>query len=501
MKNIKYIVAALLCIFILPGSVNAASGNISVTSSSTIVLGNTVTVTVKLSSSVAIGSWEMNLSYDKSYLELTSSTGEAGGVGMVNSSAGVSGITSKTYTFKFRTLKTGSTKVSVSSYDVYANDFTPMTISSSSKTITIKTQEEIEASYSKDNDLKSLSVDGFELNQTFDKDILEYTVDVPEDTKEIKINASKNDSTASISGTGTFPVTSGTNTFEIVVRAQNGSEQTYKVVVNVIDKNPINIEIEGNTLSVVKIKEDLTVPDLYEEVTIKIDSYDIPAFYNKYLDYTLVGLKDTSGNIYLYIYDEEVNSYELYNEIKFSNLTIIPIKSEELLEGYEKFSESVNGVESEVYKLEKDSRYSVFYGKNVETGEEGFYKYDNVDNTLMKFDEEEHEEYTLLSQNMKLYTYIIFGFSGMFIILFIIIIVLIVKVNKRKVQNKNISKKEPTSKPVNKPVKEEVKEEIKEDKKTREEKPKEETNKKDAEEKEETNKKDSEEKEEEFAQL
>lgn len=88
---------------IIPISVNAASGTIKVTGTSQVVVGNRVTLTVTLSSSTAIGSWEMDLSYDKNYLELVSTNSEGNGTRMVNSSA--TGVKSKSYTFTFKTKK------------------------------------------------------------------------------------------------------------------------------------------------------------------------------------------------------------------------------------------------------------------------------------------------------------------------------------------------------------------------------------------------------------
>ena len=98
MKKIKVLVSFFLALVVLPVMVNAASGTVSVTGTSTVVVNNKVTVTVNLSSSTAIGSWQMQLDYDKKFLQLTSSSAEAGGTVMAASSS--SGVKSKKYTFK-----------------------------------------------------------------------------------------------------------------------------------------------------------------------------------------------------------------------------------------------------------------------------------------------------------------------------------------------------------------------------------------------------------------
>ena len=174
MKKLKILILGFICLLFMPGMVDAASGSISVSGTSSAVVGNRVTLTVTLSSGTSIGSWQMDLNYDRSYLQLVSSTAEAGGTSMVNSSA--SGVRSKSYTFVFKTLKTGNTRVSVSSYLAYAySDLSQISLTSSSKSIRIMTQEELEASYSKDNNLKSLSVtvgeESYEIDPDFSADI------------------------------------------------------------------------------------------------------------------------------------------------------------------------------------------------------------------------------------------------------------------------------------------------------------------------------------------
>lgn len=431
MGKLKKIIFSLFCLLVIPFSVNAASGTIRITGTSQVVIGNTVTINVVLSSKTKIGSWDMDLNYDKNYLQLISATSEAGGVNMVNSSAGV---TSKSYTFKFKALKKGNTKISMASYQAFAyEDMSEMNLSASSKTVKIMTQEELEATYSKDNYLKSLSVEGFEITPEFNKDVADYSVVVPENTKEITINAAVNDSKSDLSGVGTVEVTQGTNTFQIVVRAQNGSERTYNLTVEVKDENPINVTIDNQNYTVVKIKEYLPSANAYQETTVNINDFEIPAYKSELTGFVLVGLKDSSGNINLYIYDEENNSYKVYNELKFTNITIYPKDTKEILNGYKSGEITINEIQIPAFYVSESSRFAIIYGINVETGEEGFFKYDKKNQTAIKYDD---EMINLLTEKNRLYTYIIFGFIGTFILMFIILIV-IVKNKKKKPKKEN----------------------------------------------------------------
>ena len=297
----KYILSllAVLMMFLSPTVVLASSASASVSASNTVMLGNTVKVTVNLTSSSLIGSWQVSLNYDKNYLSLTSSTAEGGGTYMVNSSS--TGTKSKSYTFTFKTLKSGSTKVSIGSAQLYDyNTMGNMSMSLGSKTISIKTKAEIEASYSDNANLKSLSVGSYELTPAFSKGTLEYTVEVENDVENVTISASKEDGNASVSGTGDVALLEGSNRFEIVVTAQKGNTQKY--VLNIIRKElePVPVDVDGKEYILVRNVKAMPEYVGYELTTVGYKDYDIPALVNKTIDYTIVGLKDDDGNIKMY---------------------------------------------------------------------------------------------------------------------------------------------------------------------------------------------------------
>lgn len=436
MRKIKVILISLFCLLVIPKTVFAASGKINVSGTSTVVVGNNVTVTVTLSSSTLIGSWEMSLNYDKNYLQLRSATSESNGIRMAASTA--TGVKSKSYTFTFKTLKKGSTSVSVGGYLAYAYaDLSEISLSSNSKKINIITQAELEASYSKNNNLASLGVEGFTLTPEFNANTLEYSVIVPEDTKNVNLTGTVQDKKASINGVGVQQVNQGNNKFLVTVKAENGSEKTYTINVDVKDENPIEVTVGDKKYTVVKIKENLPIASLYNEYSIKINEFDIPAYKNDYTGLVLVGLKDTDGNISLFIYDDENNSYKEYNELKSSQITIYPLKPEENVEGYKKGNVKIQDIDVEGFYLNEDSDFFVIYGVNVETGDKGFYMYDKKMQTLIKYNDELS---SLLSEKIKLYTYIIIGFISLSVVMLIIIIVLVCKKGKKKKRSKDKEK-------------------------------------------------------------
>ena len=441
MKKFKIFLLGVISLLVLPSMVSAASGSIRVTGTSSAVVGNRVTITVTLSSSTAIGGWEMALNYDKSYLQLVSSTAESGGTKMIGYTATADGVKSKSYTFVFKTLKTGNTRVSVSSYLAYAMDESEMSLTSSSKNISIITQEQLEASYSKDNNLKDLTVtvgeETYEISPEFDRDTLEYTVTVPTGTTLVNVSATRNDSTASVDGDGEIEVTEGLNTVPIVVTAQNGDEKTYTLIINVEDQNPIHVTIDGNNYTVVKSDTLLTAPTTFTATTVAIDGFDIPAFVNDAIGYTLVGLKDDAGNISLYRYQN--GEYSLYNELTSKSYTLVPVAFDAELD-YIKTTVEINGATVDAYKYSEDSNLYIIHAINLETNEEDLYLYDPESGAAILFDESFIQD---TNETIQYYTYVIIAFAGaLFLTLILIFVLLHSTKKKQKKINQFIEKQE-----------------------------------------------------------
>lgn len=458
MKKFKKIIVMLISLLVLPNIVNAASGTITVSGPSQAVVGNRVTVTVTLKGN-DIGSWNMQLNYDKSHLQILSSTAEAGGTVMANSAT--SGIKSKSYTFTFKTLKTGSTKISVNSYEAYAfSNFAEISLRSNSKSIKVITQAELEASYSKNNDLKNLTVDGFKISPDFNKDTLDYVVNVPEGTTSVNVKAIASDSKSSVSGSGNIEVSEGSNNVSIVVRAENGSEKTYNLVVNVIDQNPINVKVDNTNYTVIKLRSNYTCPDLFTESEVTIDSFQIPACVNEKINYTLVGLKKEDGTVENYVFNN--NTYTKYIETIGTSLKIILLDYNNDLDGLEKTKETIDDIEHDVFKYSSNSKNYVVYGMNVETGDKDFYVYDTVNKTFSLYDTTELDD---VKDMNKTYLYVVIAFGVALVLSFICIISL--NNSKKKLKNiilnneKNVKKESKKKKDDNEI--EEIKEDLIED--------------------------------------
>lgn len=88
---------------------------------------------------------------------------------------------------------------------------------------------------SPNNKLSSLGANGFSLTPTFHRDTYSYNLIVDGSVSTISIYANAIDNTASVSGTGNFQLSDGTNEIRVRVKAQNGSERDY--VIHVVRQN------------------------------------------------------------------------------------------------------------------------------------------------------------------------------------------------------------------------------------------------------------------------
>ena len=430
-KNIKLLTFAIISYFLIMGSLNAASLSLS-KSSSTVSVGSTVKITAKISGGTSYTYSNFSISYDQDRFAFVSSSDNCNGLNCL-----VEGNGSVTLIFKAKSNGSGSFRASGSFEDDNSGSLsgsTSVTVGASNTNTTPNEGKTL----SSNNYLSSLKVENHTLTPEFNKDTLEYSLNLPSDTESINIIADKEDKKANIIGTGEVKVSEGINTLEIIVTAENGNKKTYVIKATVEEKDPIKVSLNKQTYTVVRNKDLLTKPENYEEKTITIDGKETPAFYNEITKFTLVGLKDEKGNINLYIYDQNKKTYTLYKEMKFNNINLYPLSINKNIKGYKKYEIKINDLNVKVLKIKKDSKFAIVYGIDLDTGKKNYYSYDIENNTIQLY----NDEYSnFLIDYMYIGIYIILGSWALLLIFIIIIIVLCVKNSKRKKKIRNILSK------------------------------------------------------------
>jgi len=434
MRKKFLILFSIFILFLTPNIVKAASANVQISAPSSVYVGDNVTVSVTVSSSAPIGSWQYTISYDDSILSYVSTTAEA-----PQRAANVStyGKTSVTYSWTFKAIGNGNGSFNIDGIvigDFDTDEAMDIGGSTSASINVIKPSNNgnngsnngnngghSDYKYSDDNNLSSLNIEGFDLN--FDSSVTEYSVSVPNDTKKVKIGATANDGNASVSGIGDYDVKEGNNEIKIVVTAENGDTKTYKINVVVKELSPIEVKVNDKTYSVVRKNDKLPkVNATYKSSTILIKGESVPCYHSEITDIYLIGLMDDKGKVELFNYDSKSDKFSVYNEINISGLYISLVDNKDVPAGYKSGLVKIGDKEYNGYL--KDGAYSLLYGINLETGEKNFYSYDSSEGTLQKY----------VSSNVvnnKYYSYIIIGLIGLCIFEFIMLIISVVSKNKQ----------------------------------------------------------------------
>ena len=412
-KMIKKILLVMM-IFLISENVHAASLSVS-SSNSSVTVGNSVVIRV-------------NASGLAGRFSVTSSNGS-----VLSGGTSSTWIEDSTQTFTFKANNVGTSTITVIPVDVadYSGN-----VYTASKSITITVKAKPVVVLSSDNSLSSLGVEGKELSPVFNKDTLEYSVELEPETTIINVLASPSHGGAGIAGAGTREVVDGENRLEIVVTAENGTSRTYVINASVKEYNPIKQNVDGKEYTVVRKRSLLTAPANYTETTVKIGEEEVPAFTSEVTKYTLVGLKNESGNIGLYVYKD--GTYTPYAEYTFNKVIFYPLelKDGEIPAGYEKTDITYNDQKIIAYKTSELSKYALLYGMNIETGEVHMYMYDEIEDTLQIYNDEMIKS---LQEDLKQMKFLVAGLAGG--CAFLLLLCIIIGCSKKKT-NKEDKKNE-----------------------------------------------------------
>ncbi|NLC48645.1 MAG: hypothetical protein GX758_04730, partial [Tenericutes bacterium] len=162
----------------------------------------------------------------------------------------------------------------------------------------------------------------------------------------------------------------------------------------------------------------------------------VPAYYSEINNYTLVGLKSSNTEIEFFVYDENTKTYTLYKEVSLDQMKLTPLKiTKDFSKEYLKSTTIIDEVEFESLKL-KNSKYSIINAKDLSTGEDNYYIYDEKTNTVIIFTDEQTNEYkSKIAEYEKIIMLLLVETCIIFIVL---VTVLLSKVRKNKKRRKHI---------------------------------------------------------------
>lgn len=330
-------ILCILSILFLTVKVNAA---VSISNTNSVVVGNTVTFRVTVSSQTPLGSGKYNVTYNDKLLKYTV------GSKLVDTFVAQNENTkSLTYTFSFVTRDIGNANFKFNLNELYYLSEAPGPVESKTASVNILKPKY----YSSNNYLKNLSVEGYDIG--FTKDKMSYDVTLKETKTSIVINAEKQEATQTISGIGEVSLEEGMNKKEIEVKAENQSVRIYTLNIFVPEKAPLKIKVNDKEYSVIRKKiEDISG---FTKDKIKLKDEEIEVLKND--KYTILYVKDEKGNIFKVLKDKE--NYKMI--LDFNN-TLYAIEG----------------------KKEIKNNYEYFKAVNLTTSKENNYRFELTEKTL-----------------------------------------------------------------------------------------------------------------------
>ena len=277
MKKIKY-VFALISFFLMSTFVSAATVSLSVDMPQSINAGESFNATLKVTGNNVWGI-TTELNYDSSKLELIGNEAQNGFTATIgknivlDSNSGHNGtFAAVILKFKAKSDFVAGQSTTINFGNVKASsDAELMTGTGISKTIKVNIPK------SSNNNLSSLTVDGASI-KNFNMNTTSYDLGTVEANKNsIIINGTAADSKATVTGTGTKTLKYGANTFNVVVKAENGSSKTYQIKITRFDprnkdNNLSSLSINPLTISFNKTTTSYTVIAEHEVKSINIQA-------------------------------------------------------------------------------------------------------------------------------------------------------------------------------------------------------------------------------------
>jgi len=421
-----------------------------------VMVGNDVTVNMKVTSDTPLGTAEIMLSYDSGILEFVSGTSANGGAGAIKILGTMDSADQKAFNFtlKFKTLKAGNAKISVTSQEIYDVNSAAISLSKQGSA-TVKVTSP--ATTSKDATLKSLKISPGTLSPAFSAAVDSYTAEVDKDTADLVVNAVASNAGAHVTLQGEKGLKAGENQVVVKVTAEDG--QTIKNYTIKVTKpeggettpassadgetgeaqfSSASVTIQDVVYSIASSFDEASLPEGFEAKSYQYKGTEVMAGKGLEKDILLLYLKDEGGNGGFFIYNEAADSWSQFVEVKTTEkaVVIMPLDTDTAIpEGFKEQQIEIDGIKVTgwVANTESKAEYCLFYGMNWD-GEKNFYRYDLSEKTVQRYfasgvtnDKyvELAQTYSDLLKDYHLQFYILIAISVLALALLIIVIFLI----------------------------------------------------------------------------
>ncbi len=420
------IVLCMLAGYFPAVSVYAADAKVSIAlSASSLKEGDSLTVTVSVKCSDAIGSYSMAVTYDSSVIEYTGGAG-SGGSGTVNIAGyGDGSAKSLKASLKFKAVGSGSTGIATTGGEVYSWDEASLNITHASAKVSVGAS----ATASKDNSLSALTVSPGTLSPAFDAGTTKYAVSVGADVSQLVVSASAKDAKSKVSVSGNKKLKAGQNTVKVTVTAESGDKKTYVIICTRAaassaedtstekgttateqtetgseaastsetettqemttqeQQSGISVLINGFTYTFADSAENLDIPEGFEQTVSTYQGQQIMAFAGPDGAVVLVCLLTPEGDTAWFLYDETTGGFLTYCDLQTAANRLFIMEAPDTVvipDDFRSVELDLNGMMIPGYMNETNSEIILVYARKL-TGEEGLYYYDTIENGFVRY--------------------------------------------------------------------------------------------------------------------
>ena len=419
----------ILAIGIMPISVQAATGKVSLSvSSRTVNIGDTITLTVTGSSDEA-AMMRMNVKCE----------GGAEYIGEGNPGAifDIDAGTSASTTLKYKATSPGTVTFKTEILEAYTVNEEKLSVSDTSVSVTVKNAATEEPSNpggndtpggnttpakSSDNSLKSLTISPGTLSPSFKYSTTKYTATVASNVTSVAVDAQVSNSKATVeSVTGNTDLKVGENTIKITVKAENGTIAVYTIIVTrsagtaenpgETPKPPTeepedkDIVIDGVSYIVSDKLPEQALPEEFTKGSVTYNGKEVEAYSFPYQNLRLLYLnpsESSSAASGFYFYNEEQKQFFPYINITVGQIYILVLPTSYntgiLPDGYQETKVTMGSHTVSAYQLatasaaaedtdsQKADEFYLIYGVDKD-GTPGWYQYDAGNMSAQRFNE------------------------------------------------------------------------------------------------------------------
>ena len=448
----------------------------------TVTVGNNVTVTVRVTGQVYIGT--VKVTYDPEYLQFISGDlgygYQSGSLIVMDKENPTPGNMSFSMTFK--ALKVGKTTIKNFENSMADINSEILTTTPGYSNVTINAKP----TASSNNNLSALSISPGTLSPGFSAGTTSYRASVSNSTTSVAVSARAADSKAKVAVWGNTGLDVGNNTVTVQVTAENGSKKTYTITVNrasgggntgggnspapEVTQTPeptptpmpeIMVTLPDDTRlpASTQLPEGVTLPKGFESSQLEVEGQTLPTAVHKEGGLVAVYLAgDEAHPAGFYFYNEKTRQVQAMTPVPMSTgkLTLLDLPQELVIpEGYTSTLMELGGQQHTLLvpdQVEEPNHYIV-YALDQE-GKLGLYLYDVEQKSFQRYqftqlgeealalaEEQPQDEgfvFTLFGREIRTgwsdsaVSYLLVGLSALCVVLLAAVIVLVVCLMKAR---------------------------------------------------------------------